>query len=92
MPSTRPYVCPIFTYNLIIIYHCLWFQGERTFKNLISDTDSKIKKYEAKFQEFKLAFQGYTTIHTGVTVLHILDRVDIIGVQFGDLLFVSLIY
>jgi hypothetical protein len=45
----------------------------------MSDTDSRIKQYEAKFQELKLAFQGRAVLQTELTVLRILDSVDHIG-------------
>jgi hypothetical protein len=53
--------------------------GKRTVKNFISDTDVKIKQYEAKFQELNLAFQGRAILQTEITVLRILDNVDYIG-------------
>jgi hypothetical protein len=53
--------------------------GKRTVKNLISDTNSRIKEYEAKFNELKLAFQGRAILRNKITVLLILDNVETIG-------------
>jgi hypothetical protein len=53
--------------------------GKRTVKNFISDTNSRIKEYEAKFTELKLAFQGRAILQTEITVLRILDNVETIG-------------
>jgi hypothetical protein len=53
--------------------------GKRTVNNFISDTDCRIKQYEAKFNELKLAFQGRAILQTQITVLRILDSVETIG-------------
>jgi hypothetical protein len=53
--------------------------GQRTVKNFMSDTDNRMKQYEAKFEELKLAFQGRAVLQTELTVLRILDSVDHIG-------------
>jgi hypothetical protein len=42
----------------------------------MSDTDNRIKEYEAKFHDLSLAFQGRSIIRTEITVLRILDHID----------------
>jgi hypothetical protein len=48
-------------------------------KNLISDTNNRIKQYEDKFHDLKLAFQGKAILQTEIIIFRISDSINDIG-------------
>lgn len=52
---------------------------KKTVINLVSEVDSKIKQFEDNFIKFKAEFQVQGGLHTEIITLHVLDKVEGLG-------------
>ena len=57
---------------------CL-LKGKRTGKNLISDADQKIQKFQDQFKKLKLAFTQHAVCETQLIVLRVFNTMEKLG-------------